>query len=73
MLKEILTEYTYGNNSTTDNMWDKYFEIYIKNNLPKDKNVRIVDIGCGDGRYLSKIMKLGNKNSFGLETKPRHN
>jgi SAM-dependent methyltransferase len=33
--------------------------IYLLNFLPKDKNVRILDAGCGDGRYSDHLANIG--------------
>ena len=40
---------------------------YLLNILPKDKSIRIIDIGCGFGEYLRKLKLLGYENTFGID------
>jgi 2-polyprenyl-3-methyl-5-hydroxy-6-metoxy-1,4-benzoquinol methylase len=39
----------------------------IIDNLPKNKNAKILDMGCGFGMYLKHIKSLGYKNIKGVE------
>jgi len=36
--------------------------------LKLDKNIKIIDFGCGEGRTLSYIKEFGFKNSIGIDT-----
>ena len=40
---------------------------YIFNNLPEDKNAKILDLGCGLGQTLNEIKKLGYSNVSGID------
>lgn len=50
---------------------DKILEFILDILRSKDKNVRILDVGCGDGYFTNKIYKRGYKNIIGLD-KSRH-
>ncbi len=65
-----------------ENMYDAYFKLRNINQdcyrdykipdcllryLPKDKNARILDIGCGFGQMLSAINKIGYVNGYGID------
>lgn len=39
----------------------------IKNYFPKNKDIRIVEIGCGHGAFQYFIQKFGYKNSIGVD------
>jgi 2-polyprenyl-3-methyl-5-hydroxy-6-metoxy-1,4-benzoquinol methylase len=45
----------------------KGFEEWYYNCLPKEKTARILDIGCGDGKFLFYLTKKGYRNIEGLE------
>ena len=40
---------------------------YYGRHLPADKNVRILDLGCGDGNSVYWLQKLGYKNASGVD------
>ncbi|MCL2144996.1 MAG: class I SAM-dependent methyltransferase [Endomicrobia bacterium] len=40
---------------------------YLKQELPENKDAKILDIGCGFGQFLSKITKLGYANAYGID------
>jgi 2-polyprenyl-3-methyl-5-hydroxy-6-metoxy-1,4-benzoquinol methylase len=44
-------------------VWSKYYGEF----LPKDKNVKILDIACGDGGIVYWLQSIGYKNSFGID------
>ena len=44
-------------------VWNKYYGEF----LPKDKNVKILDIACGDGGIVYWLQSIGYKNSFGID------
>ena len=39
----------------------------IEDTLPEDRNVNILDLGCGYGSFLNTLKKRGYKNLFGVE------
>jgi len=41
--------------------------LYILKYIPKNKITRILDAGCGNGKYAEKLINLGYKNVFGLD------
>ncbi|MBZ9572245.1 class I SAM-dependent methyltransferase [Patescibacteria group bacterium] len=40
---------------------------YFKRHLPKDKNAKILDAGCGCGGFLYFLQKEGYQNSYGID------
>lgn len=40
-------------------------EVY--ENLPKNRNAKILDLGCGYGTFLNALRSLGYKNLYGVE------
>lgn len=40
---------------------------YILKYLPKNKNINILDAGCGEGRYIRKLNELGYNNIFAVD------
>nr|WKN40031.1 class I SAM-dependent methyltransferase [Tunicatimonas sp. TK19036] len=44
-----------------------YFRERILPNFPSDKNANILEIGCGYGRYLSVLTKLGYTQTYGID------
>ncbi len=47
-----------------------YFPVlnhYYGRHLPADKNMRILDLGCGDGNSVYWLQKLGYKNASGVD------
>jgi len=57
---------------TLRNVDKQYYENFrlpktLIENLPSDKNARILDIGCGFGQVLQQLVKLGYKNAKGVD------
>ncbi len=46
---------------------EKYFAKNYLKYLPKDKKVKIIDLGCGMGHFLYFLKKNGYKNYFGID------
>ena len=46
---------------------DLYFRRRVMPHLPVDKEVAILEIGCGYGRYLVTLAKLGYQNVYGID------
>jgi SAM-dependent methyltransferase len=44
-----------------------FFDYIIKNFFPKNRNSRIIEIGCGHGAFQYFIHKAGYKNSIGVD------
>jgi SAM-dependent methyltransferase len=43
------------------------YEYYMKSKILLNSNSKILEIGCGNGRFLSRLYKLGHINVFGVE------
>lgn len=43
------------------------FNSYFKKFLPKDKNKKILDLGCGDGSFISWLNSINFKNIEGVD------
>jgi 2-polyprenyl-3-methyl-5-hydroxy-6-metoxy-1,4-benzoquinol methylase len=43
------------------------FERDISPHLPRDRNVRILDIGCGQGHYVRELLRRGYKHTRGID------
>ena len=46
---------------------DFYFRKRIASHLPADREAAILEIGCGYGRYLMAMAKLGYRNVYGID------
>lgn len=71
MNKNIVDNYASSLKNTISNNNEKYDENYFKifylNKLPHDKNCSILDIGCGNGKYLNILKKYDFKNLYGID------
>lgn len=47
------------------------YEIDYRDILPKDREARILDIGCGMGHFLFYLNHIGYKNSAGIDVGPQ--
>jgi 2-polyprenyl-3-methyl-5-hydroxy-6-metoxy-1,4-benzoquinol methylase len=45
----------------------KYFQANYQRLLPKDKNSKILEVGCGYGRYIKTLLEMGYLNSYGID------
>lgn len=41
--------------------------LYLLHSLPKDRNTRILDAGCGDGRYAEYLVNYGYLNVYAVD------
>lgn len=48
----------------------KFYSKKFMKHLPRDKNARILDLGCGAGFFLYFLKKNGYSNALGLDTSP---
>lgn len=46
---------------------NNYPYFYLSSILPKDKSIKILDAGCGSGKYCSNLVEKGYINVFGLD------
>lgn len=65
------TDHLYGKQNLNDFrrqfvIWDKYYGQF----LPEDKNVNILDVGCGNGGVVYWLSQKGYKNSSGVDASP---
>ena len=70
--KEIYKKYLSTDNCDINELENNFNEIVhyssiIKNNLPKDKNSKILDVGCGYGKFLNFLKSKSFNNITGLE------
>ncbi|HUS39235.1 MAG TPA: class I SAM-dependent methyltransferase [Pirellulales bacterium] len=54
-----------------DSMWsvsddDPHLRL-LRGQLPHDRSIRILDAGCGNGRYMRRLAEMGYKNVWGLD------
>lgn len=48
--------------------WSKgYFRAHYTRLLPNDKNAKILEIGCGYGRYMTTLLEMGYINCYGID------
>lgn len=47
-----------------------FFSWIISKHLPEDRNVRILDLGCGHGAFLHFLSRAGYKNIRGIDISP---
>lgn len=59
--------FPYPNNKFIKEKSDPYKKFIIKNFFPSDKNINILDLGCGYGIFLNTCKEAGYKNTFGVE------
>jgi 2-polyprenyl-3-methyl-5-hydroxy-6-metoxy-1,4-benzoquinol methylase len=45
-----------------------YLRRLIKTHLPADRNIRVLDLGCGSGTILHFLIEAGYRNVFGIDT-----
>jgi len=46
---------------------ENYFKNFYLKKLPHDKKSKILDLGCGNGKYLHVLNKFGYKNAKGID------
>lgn len=48
--------------------WSKgYFRAHYSHLLPQDKNAKILEVGCGYGRYIAVLSEMGYTNCYGID------
>lgn len=48
--------------------WSKgYFRAHYAGLLPSDKNAKILEVGCGYGRYMATLLEMGYVNCYGID------
>lgn len=45
----------------------RHYEFLLKDCLPKDKNAKILDVGCGRGYLLLALKNMGYHNVYGID------
>lgn len=57
-----------GQNEDELTRWSiKYFKNIVAPHLPKNENVKIVEVGCGYGRFVKSLEELNYKNVSGFD------
>jgi len=51
--------------------WGRAYDIFLKGWLPSNKNVAILEVGCGDGRLLYFFKARGYANIQGVDISPQ--
>lgn len=46
--------------------WQRYFSRF----LPKNKNIKTIDLGCGNGEFVYWLQQIGYQNSEGVDISP---
>jgi len=44
-----------------------YFRAHYSGMLPSNKNAKILEVGCGYGRYLAALTEMGYTNCYGID------
>lgn len=48
--------------------WSKgYFRAHYSGLLPSDKNAKLLEVGCGYGRYMAALSEMGYTNCYGID------
>lgn len=65
----VSTHWKYGHSLSKDEykLFYKVAHIRFKDLLPKDKSIRLVDLGCGSGHFLYYLQKKGYLNTEGID------
>jgi len=60
---------SYFSNREVDPTYYSSYKIprYLKPHLPKDKNAKVLDVGCGYGQFLFALTQLGYENTKGID------
>ncbi|MES2380612.1 MAG: class I SAM-dependent methyltransferase [Bacteroidota bacterium] len=66
---EDIKKHSYFNNRQVGADYYSEYKIpkYLKASLPTDKNINVLDIGCGFGQFLFALKQLGYKNLKGID------
>lgn len=51
--------------------WSKgYFRAHYSRLLPQNKSAKILEVGCGYGKYIQALSEMGYKDCFGIDLSP---
>lgn len=57
-----------GVNVDTVLLWSKgYFRAHYSSLLPCDKSAKILEVGCGYGKYIQALSEMGYKDCYGID------
>ena len=65
-MKEIY-DYVYKNVPGYDPRYQHKFDVVDKQFIDRDKNIKIIDIGCGKGHYIRNLLNQQFTNIIGIE------
>lgn len=71
MDRKLYSNYFEWRGASESDYEDFSLPAYLVGSLPRDKNVRIIDYGCGFGQVLNAIHGLGYANAIGVDIEPR--
>jgi len=56
------------NTAESYRLYLSFFKVYVLPHLPKDKKIKILDIGCGAGHLLYALREEGYTNCLGIDS-----
>lgn len=67
--KYVSTHTSYLGEITIENIKKQFptWKFYYSKFLPKDKNAKILDVGCGKGGFVYWLQQISYENSFGID------
>jgi 2-polyprenyl-3-methyl-5-hydroxy-6-metoxy-1,4-benzoquinol methylase len=65
--KKISNRCSISDKSKSKSFDKNYFKNFYLKKLPNKKNIKILDIGCGNGKYLNILKEFGFNNLFGID------
>lgn len=70
LYKRYTTTSVFAEDADKDKLlvWSKnYFKNHYSNLLPNEKDARILEVGCGYGKYIVALSEMGYSNCYGVD------